>query len=153
MTRGHKLGLAATGLVVAVLLGSLVLGMRGESEGRAATSVSSDEARPHVRVEVLNASGIPGLARAATERLRDGGFDVVYFGNGRSFSPDSSLVLDRMGKPDAAESVAEAIGIERVHAQPDTTLYLDVTVVVGKDWEGAAEICTPGADGEGGCEP
>jgi hypothetical protein len=61
---------------------------------------------------------------------------VVYFGNNRGFAPDSSLVLDRVGKREHADEVARAIDIPRVDSRPDTTLYLEVTVVLGRDWSG-----------------
>lgn len=144
MTPAQRVGLGVTGAAVLVLLGSLVLGLRGGGEGSTLPGVLGGEG-PRVRVEVLNASGIPGLARAATERLRQSGYDVVYFGNGRSFAPDSSLVLDRVGTMENAASVAEAVGIGRVGSRPDTSLYLDVTVVLGRDWTGAAG-CAPAAD-------
>ncbi|MBD0321654.1 MAG: LytR C-terminal domain-containing protein, partial [Gemmatimonadetes bacterium] len=91
-----------------------------------------------VRVQVLNASGRPGLAREATRVLRDRGFDVLEFGNGRGFSPDSSMVLDRAGRLEVARQVADAVGIRHVAARPDSNLYLDATVVLGKDWKAPA---------------
>lgn len=135
MSRARQLALAGTVLLVLLLVGSLVAGLGGDRTGGAASPAPSSSApRPgRVRVEVLNAAGVPGLARTVTDRLRDRGFDVVYFGNGRGFSPDTSLVLDRAAHPDAARQVADALGIRRVLARPDSTLYLDVTVVLGKD--------------------
>ncbi|HEY7766916.1 LytR C-terminal domain-containing protein, partial [Longimicrobium sp.] len=88
-----------------------------------------------VRVAVLNASGIPRLADRGRAWLRDDGrFDVKEIGNAPGFSPDSSVVLDRVGKVDHARAVADALGISRVESRPDANLYLDVTVVLGKDW-------------------
>jgi hypothetical protein len=87
-----------------------------------------------VRVEVLNGGGQVGVARAATERLRDAGFDVVFFGNAGSFDQDSSLVLDRVGRPEWARAVAEALGIHNLRSEPNPNLYLDVSVVLGGDW-------------------
>lgn len=90
-----------------------------------------------VRVEVYNAGGVTGMARAATERLRDVGFDVVNFGNAASFDPERpSEVVDRVGRPDLAEAVAAALRIHNVHSDPDPNLFVDVTVVVGRDWVG-----------------
>ena len=83
----------------------------------------------------LNASGRSGLAREATRVLRDGGFDVVEFGNGSNFPPDTSVVLDRVGNLEHARQVADALGIRRVTARSDANLYLDVTVVLGRDWQ------------------
>lgn len=87
-----------------------------------------------VRVEVLNGGGQAGVARAATELLRDAGFDVVFFGNAGSFDQDSSLVLDRVGRPEWARAVAEALGIHNLRSEPNPNLYLDVSVVLGRDW-------------------
>lgn len=132
--------LVLTVFAVLVLIGSMVGGITGDHVAApvgAEPEMLSLEGR--VRVEVLNASGISGLARRGTERLRARGFDVVYYGNARGFASDSSLVLDRVGDPDHAARVAEALGIEIVRTLPDTTLYLDVTVVLGSDWEGAEQ--------------
>ena len=86
-----------------------------------------------IRVEVLNGGGRSGMARSATGELRDGGFDVVFFGNGPA--RDSSVVLARTDDVEAARLVADALGIRSVLAEPDSNLYLDVTVVLGQEWE------------------
>lgn len=91
-----------------------------------------------VRVEVLNAGGKPDMAREATVRLRDHGLDVVYFGNAETFGRDSSVVLDRTGRLDAARAVADVLGIRRVRVEPDSNLYLDVSVLLGQEWEPGA---------------
>lgn len=89
-----------------------------------------------VRVEVLNGGGRPGAARSVTTLLRDTGFDVVYFGNAASFEYDSSRVVDRVGDAEKASAVARALGIGNVLSEPDPNLYVDVSVVVGADWDG-----------------
>ena len=103
---------------------------------------------PRVRVEVRNAAGQAGLARAATAVLRDQGFDVVYYGNASDFDEDSSVVLDRVGRLDFAREVADALGIPRVLSLPDSNLYLDATVVLGEDWT-APEPAPPREDDTG----
>lgn len=85
-----------------------------------------------IKVEVQNATATRGLARQATLYLRDRGFDVVSFGNA-SERRDSTLVLDRSGHPDWAALVAAAMKA-RAESRPDTSRYLDVTVLVGGDW-------------------
>jgi hypothetical protein len=85
-----------------------------------------------IKVEVQNATTTRGLARQATLYLRDRGFDVVAFGNA-SEQRDSTLVLDRSGHADWAALVAAAMKA-RVESRPDTSRYLDVTVLVGGDW-------------------
>jgi len=87
-----------------------------------------------VRVEVLNAGGREDMARLATDHLRDQGFDVVHFGNAEDFGQDSTLVLDRATRLEAADAVGRALGTDWVESRPDTSLYLDVTVLLGSGW-------------------
>jgi hypothetical protein len=134
MKRFRLAALVLTLAAVALLTGSLFAGLEvGGPEASAALEPPRAPAE-RVRVEVLNAAGVPGLARAATERLRQQGFDVVYYGNASGFGPDTSRVLDRLGRLDAAVAVADAIGVGHVSLAPDTSLYVDVTVVLGRDW-------------------
>ena len=63
---------------------------------------------PRVTVEVLNASGRPGLARHGTLALREAGLDVVAFGTADT-SVDTTVVLVRRGNRDAGERVARAV--------------------------------------------
>ena len=86
-----------------------------------------------IRVQVLNATSTRGLAQRATDHLRDRGFDVVEIGNNRE-KMDSTLVLDRSNHPDWALRVASAMGGARVLERPDTSRYLDITVLIGGDW-------------------
>lgn len=130
-------GIFLTFLVVAALVGSLAAGVMAGRSGSAAP-LADRPARPvpaeRVRVEVLNASGVPGLAARGRTHLRDFGYDVVQIGNASGFAPDSSVVLDRVGRMELARAVADAAGIPRVFARPDSNLYVDVTVVLGRDW-------------------
>jgi hypothetical protein len=89
---------------------------------------------PRVRVEVLNAAGRPGLARLATERLRDRGFDVVFYGNAGEFGRARTAVIDRVGRPEGAREVAAALGAGDVTSQPDPSRLVEVSVVLGEDW-------------------
>ena len=95
-----------------------------------------------VRVEVLNGGGRNGMAAAATDTLRDRGFDVVFFDTYRDhaglvFDRDSTVVLSRSGDVAWAEAVATALGTGIVRTEVDDDLYLDVTVILGSDWEPA----------------
>lgn len=95
-----------------------------------------------IRVQVLNATATRGLAQRATEHLRDNGFDVVEIGNNRE-KMDSTLVLDRSNHPDWAMRVAAAMGGARVLERPDTSRYLDVTVLIGASWRPPTEPFRP----------
>ena len=85
-----------------------------------------------IKVEILNATKTRGLARRATFCLRDRGFDVVAVGTSRE-QRGTTLVLDRSGHPQWAALAAKAFNA-KVESRPDTSRYLDITVLVGADW-------------------
>lgn len=123
-----------------LLLAATVLGFRfasslGATEGGSSTSRVDAHAPEgvRIRVEVLNASEVSGLARRGTMHLRDRGFDVVYYGTERPMR-DSTLVIDRSGHPDWARLVSRALGGVPIDSIPDDSRYLDVTVLLGPDW-------------------
>jgi len=87
-----------------------------------------------VRVEVLNAGGVPGLAASATDHLRSLGYDVVSFGNASEFTEASTRVIDRVGDTTLARSVADDLGVRSVGSEPDPELYVDVSVLLGSEW-------------------
>jgi hypothetical protein len=85
-----------------------------------------------IKVEVLNGTKTKGLARRATFFLRDRGFDVV--GSGTSTAQrTSTIVYDRSGHPDWAARVGRAMS-SPVVSLPDSSRYLDVTVILGANW-------------------
>lgn len=125
-----------------VVCAAVVLARREQGAGRGGAAPLGRDARApegvRIKVQVLNATRTRGLARRATRRLRDGGFDVVETGTASAVagqaSLDSTLVLDRSGHPEYARRVAAALGGARVEARPDSSRYLDVTVLLGASW-------------------
>lgn len=95
-----------------------------------------------VRVQVVNATRVRGLGRRAMLHLRDQGFDVVELGTS-AVSRDASVVLDRSGHPEWARRVAAALGGAPVESRPDSSRYLDVTVLIGGSWRPPAEPFYP----------
>ncbi len=95
-----------------------------------------------IKVEVLNATRLRGLGRRATLYLRDRGFDVVAFGTSPA-TRDTTLVIDRSGHPAYAQLVAQGLGGARVESRPDTSRYVDVSVLVGAGWRPPAQPFYP----------
>ena len=96
-----------------------------------------DKASAVIQVEVLNGCGMLGVADKFTDFLRKEKFDVVQMGNYISFDIDKSLVIDRTGNRANAEKVASALGIDsrNVIMQKNEDAFLDVSVVIGKDYK------------------
>ena len=145
MSRGGT----ALGVVgVVALAGATAFALSRADRGGAGESRNLAPPVERVRVEVLNAGGVAGRARLATERLREIGFDVVSFGNAGTFDRETTAVVDRVGRPELAQAVARVLGVEAVVSEPDPNLFVDVTVLLGKDWIGD----TPAEEAEGTAE-
>jgi len=85
-----------------------------------------------IKVEVLNGTRTKGLARRATIYLRGRGFDVV--GSGTNSEPRATTVVyDRSSPPEWAGLVGRALNAPVV-TLPDSSRYLDVTVILGANW-------------------
>lgn len=91
-----------------------------------------DGGRP-IRVEVLNGSGVNRAGQGLAEHLRDLGFDVVDIRNADRSDYAETLVLDRVGVPAYAESVARRMGAGPPTEERSDDLLLEVTVILGRD--------------------
>ncbi len=129
----RALVLAVVFAAVGAFAASLWLEIRRETPAAASAPAGWWEGR-RIRVEVLNGAGIVQLARRATDRLREDEFDVVYYGNAEEFDRDTSVAIARLDSVEPARRVADALGLRKVRHDPDRNLYLDVTVILGRDW-------------------
>jgi hypothetical protein len=139
--------LAAAVLLLVVLAGAAML-MRSRSDSapilpslrRSPVARAPDSVR--VRVQVLNTTRTRGLARRATQLLRDRGFDVVDLGTA-SPTIDTTIVLDLSGHPAWAEAAAKVMAPARTRSRPDSSRYLDITVLIGSSWRPPTEPLYP----------
>jgi len=140
MTRRARRILLLAAIAAAVGAGAWAFTRGGEAAENAAgvervvDSLALAPPGVRVRVEVLNASGRRGLARRATMYLRDLGYDVVANGNAAE-RRDSTLVLQRAGQAEWARRAGRAVGGAAVEARPDSSRHVDVTVLLGRDWQ------------------
>ena len=142
----------AVAVLLVVLLGSAAWVLRARRAAvRPAVSVLARSAAPsdarnprdvRVRVQVLNTTKTRGLARRATRLLRDEGYDVVEMGT-TSPMVDTTLVLDRSGHPEWSAGVARLLKPARTLSRPDSSRYLDVTVLLGRTWRPPAKPLDP----------
>lgn len=92
-------------------------------------------------LEVLNASGVDGLALRATKILRWSRLDVVHYGDGAGPEPRVRFV-DRSGRPAAAAAAAEALGCPEadIVTSWESEPPASVTVVLGRDFARCARL-------------
>lgn len=84
-------------------------------------------------IEVLNASGIPGLGRQTAERLERLGFHIVRVETAGTLV-QTTTVIDRSGRSEVAQLLAEVLGSKPVTREPGGSA--DITVVVARDLSG-----------------
>lgn len=87
-----------------------------------------------VRVEVLNGSGIDGLASEIAALLEQEGFQVVRKGNADHFDYAESQVIALGETVDKARAVALYIPGSSMLHRPDPAAEVDVTVIIGRNY-------------------
>ncbi|NBW93263.1 MAG: LytR family transcriptional regulator [Bacteroidetes bacterium] len=89
-----------------------------------------------IQLEVMNGAGVDGLAAEMSDYLRDVGFDVVAVDNYVQSDVARTVVMDRIGNPDAAQQISLALGLEedRIQQELKPTWFLDASVIIGQDY-------------------
>ncbi len=89
------------------------------------------------QLDVQNGTNEQGVASKFTEFLRKKGFDVVDMGNSKYKDIEKTTIIDRKGDKKIALAVANSLGVSEnnITQQINKSLYLDATVVIGKDFK------------------
>lgn len=90
-----------------------------------------------IQLDVQNGTGINGIASVFSDYLRKFGFDVVEMGNYKSDDVSKTKILSRKEDLTNAEKIAIALGVNKkyVTQQINPSLFIDATVVIGKDFK------------------
>ena len=94
-------------------------------------------------MQVLNATKTRGLARRATMLLRDRGFDVVEIGHDERESRQHARAAICPATRTGRAAWRGRLGSARVETRPDSSRYLDITVVLGATWRPPAQPFYP----------
>jgi len=129
------LAIAALAIVVGYLLYSLVV--RHVVSPPVEPERAGKETGEVIQIDLLNGCGIDGAAGSWAVYLRSRGYDVVEMRNFRTYDVEHSLVVDRTGNLENARRVAHALGVgeQNIIQQISEDYYVDVSVVIGKDYE------------------
>lgn len=90
--------------------------------------------RSQITVEVLNGSGITGLARQVAEKLEAEGFNVLRFGNADRYDYEVSQVISRVEDVSGAKEVSVLIHGAQLRKSEIENSDVMVTVIVGKNY-------------------
>ena len=98
---------------------------------------TADTGTVHIQINILNGCGAAGVGNTMTKFCRGLGYDVVEMGNYKSFDVEQSVVIDRSGKPEAAQQLARQIGIpaKNVVVQFSNDHMVAASIVIGKDYK------------------
>jgi anionic cell wall polymer biosynthesis LytR-Cps2A-Psr (LCP) family protein len=89
-----------------------------------------------IKIEILNGSTNPGQAQSLRNSFIEYGFNVVHFGNALRNDYEKTIVIDRIGRPSLAKRIADIIKCKEVYTRIDKDLMVDVTIILGNDFEG-----------------
>jgi len=103
-----------------------------------------------IRLEIINASGVDKQGKRATEYLRKIGFDIYGVRTGKK-EIEKTTIVDRVNNDmENAKATAKLLAQKKkvvfflpwyreimpaIACDIDSTLYLEVTVVLGKDYQ------------------
>jgi hypothetical protein len=99
-------------------------------------SIRPDDAEAlGLRLQVLNATRVSGLALRKGESLRPWGVDALDRGNAPPWPFNETLLLVRSGERAAVDRLAAYLGDVPVLVQRREDLMLDATLILGQDWQ------------------
>ncbi|MGA2298648.1 MAG: LytR C-terminal domain-containing protein [FCB group bacterium] len=124
-------------IAVSLMLSSFVFRMMMSQpvESKVVLQNQKGKVETTIQINILNGSGINGIAKKLKEYFRQRGFDVVEIGN-YSKLVDKTQIIDRLGDKESSLKVANALGVEqtKVQTEIDSTLFVRCSIILGKDY-------------------
>ena len=92
----------------------------------------------NIKVEVLNGCGLKGIAARTADFLRVNHIDVVRSDNADHYDYPNTVIISRNENVESLKAVSRSFGVtldDKTHimTDPDESLGVDVTVILGKD--------------------
>ncbi|MDR0759802.1 MAG: LCP family protein [Treponema sp.] len=127
--------------------GSLIKEIVRQSLGAMIRQVEGSLTERVFTVEVLNGTGVAGLAGRTAELLRGFGYDVISIGNADRSDYEATEIIDRFGSAEVAQIFAEIIRCTNIRSEAaapeelnmglQTVEYRsDFTLIIGGDFNG-----------------
>jgi hypothetical protein len=157
---GRYVALIAAGVLVVgggIAYGISQLGSSSSSthaSGNRAAATQAALTPSHITVAVLNATGVPNLARTVGHKLQHDHFQLGNLNNATGGNRSQSVVMFKPGNNKAAGLVARKLHIDSIQPADPQTLAragdATVIVVVGKDKAPSTPPPSSGSSGGGG---
>jgi len=92
---------------------------------------------PYIVIEVLNGTDVPGLAQKFTNFLRQNGYDVISTGNADYSGYEKTMLITRTADVTKLREVNGTLLLDsdQLFQKIDSTLQVDLTLIVGKDYQ------------------
>jgi len=82
----------------------------------------------------LNASGVPGAARAVRDAMISAGFNVVDWGNYSSVQQEKTLIKNMCEDASAGVIARDTLRFGEVVNKYETNRDVDITIIIGRDY-------------------
>jgi hypothetical protein len=116
---------------------------KGKSAKKPATAPTLDASPSHVNVEVLNGSGIDGMAAQVGTDLTNEGFNVVGTGDANNFDYTSNVIEYAASSDMPAVNTLKSV-VPNVQVQQDSSLTAGtVELIVGSDFSALNSAPSP----------
>jgi hypothetical protein len=126
-----RISIAILTIVILLIITSMVFRFSKRARG-----FPGDKDIPYMRVEVLNGCGVDNLAYKVALHLREKGFDVVEIANVEETNVERTIIIERVDKGMRnARVLARVIHCTNMQAMIDSTLFLEVSLLLGRDYE------------------
>ncbi len=122
--------------VVVAALAFLILGLSSyKGYGRRKREKQKYTLNKKIKVEILNGTNTPDLARRLTYVLRRDSFDVLLYGTSKTKLKHTVVVERRDSSMMLSKHVANWFGIKYRTIEIDPDHIIDVSIVIGADYK------------------
>ena len=135
--RGRKRTGIGQRLAIALSVVVLVLCASSISFSLFVRQTGEDGKSRRLRVELLNGTGVAGIAESARAALAKLGVDVIAVGNAERFDYSESILVARERGTDV-RLLGEVIGCPHVIDQLDKNATADASLILGADYKSLA---------------
>lgn len=98
-------------------------------------SADLNEFKSDVTIEVLNGSGISGVATDVSNKLKAEGYNIVNVDTVKGIKYNQTHIYDRKNKASEAAKIAKLLGVKNVEKDIHEQAEADITIIVGSDYK------------------